>query len=68
LVGRALPLAAVQDADVFRALLEIAGVLTLPHEVLARPGLRERVLELAAGQDSPPVAAPSRTQLLEMMA
>jgi 2-polyprenyl-6-methoxyphenol hydroxylase-like FAD-dependent oxidoreductase len=67
-VGRALPLAAVQDADVFRAFLEIVGVLTLPQEVLARPGLRERVLELAAGQDSPPIAAPSRTQLLEMMA
>jgi len=67
LVGRALPLAAVQDADVFRAFLEIAGVLTLPQEVLSRPGVRERVLELAEGQQPPPVAAPSRTQLLEMM-
>jgi 2-polyprenyl-6-methoxyphenol hydroxylase-like FAD-dependent oxidoreductase len=67
-VGRALPLAAMQDADVFRAFLEIVGVLTLPQDVLARPGLRERILELAAGQQPPPVAAPSRTQLLEMMA
>jgi flavin-dependent dehydrogenase len=67
-VGRALPQAAVQDADVFRAFLEISGVLALPQEVLARPGLRERILELAEGQQSPPVAAPSRSQLLEMMA
>jgi flavin-dependent dehydrogenase len=67
-VGRAVPMAAMQDADVFRAFLEIAGVLTQPQEVLARPGLREKILDLAAGVDPPPVAAPSRAQLLEMMA
>jgi flavin-dependent dehydrogenase len=67
-VGRALPLAAVQDADVFRAFLEIVGVLTLPQEVLGRPGLRDKVLALAEGQQPPPVAAPSRTELLAMMA
>jgi flavin-dependent dehydrogenase len=67
-VGRAFPMAAVQDADVFRAFLEIAGVLTQPQEVLARPGLREKIVDLAAGVEPPPVAAPSRAQLLEMMA
>lgn len=66
-VGRAFAQAAVQDADVFRAFLEIAGVLTRPQDVLARPGLRDRILELAAGQQPPPVAAPSRSQLLEMV-
>jgi 2-polyprenyl-6-methoxyphenol hydroxylase-like FAD-dependent oxidoreductase len=67
-VGRAFPVAAMQDADLFRAFLEVGGVLTLPQDVLARPGLRERVLELAAGQSPQPVPAPSRSELLAMMA
>src|SRR6185437_388588 len=50
----ALPVAARRDPDVYRALMEIVGVLALPQEVLARPGLAERVLELAAEDGAPP--------------
>ena len=39
------------DADVFRAFIEIVGLLALPQEVLSRPGLAERIMEVAADHD-----------------
>jgi hypothetical protein len=42
----------LHDPDVFRAGLEIMGCLTLPHEVFARPGLTDRVLEIARDHDA----------------
>ncbi len=35
--------AAAHDAEVFRALVETITCLALPHEVLQRPGLAERI-------------------------
>jgi 2-polyprenyl-6-methoxyphenol hydroxylase-like FAD-dependent oxidoreductase len=64
----ALPVAARHDADVYRALMEIVGVLTLPQEVLSRPGLAERVLALADEHGTPPPAGPSRDELLGVVA
>jgi hypothetical protein len=66
-VRAALPLAVNRDADVFRAGLEISNFLALPQEVFARPGLAQRVLE-AAGADATPPPAPTREQVLELMA
>jgi hypothetical protein len=43
-----------RDADVFRAGLEVIGCLAQPDEVLARPGLADRVLALAADAAAQP--------------
>jgi 2-polyprenyl-6-methoxyphenol hydroxylase-like FAD-dependent oxidoreductase len=64
----ALPAAAAQDADVFRALLELRGCIGSPAAVLARPGLAERTLELAGNGMTPPIPGPSREQLLSLLA
>jgi hypothetical protein len=61
MVRAALPVAMGLDADVFRAGMEITGCLTLPSEVFARPGLAERVLELARDRDAR-MPAPTREQ------
>ena len=66
-VRAALPLAMTRDADVFRAGLEIASCLALPQEVFARPGLAQRVLEVARGEVAR-LPAPDREQVLKLVA
>jgi hypothetical protein len=66
-VRAALPLAMSRDADVFRAGLELSNCLALPQEVFARPGLAQRVLELAGDGGAPP-PGPSREQVLRIVA
>ncbi len=66
--GSALLIAAMYDADVFRAFIEIFSLLTLPDEVLARPKLRDRILEVAAERGAISSPGPSREQLLRMLA
>jgi 2-polyprenyl-6-methoxyphenol hydroxylase-like FAD-dependent oxidoreductase len=61
------PAAAARDPDLFRALMEIVGCLTLPAEVFARPGVAERVLELAAPDEVPRAPGPTRAELLELL-
>jgi len=51
----ALPVAMLHDPDVFRAGSEISNCLTLPQDVLSRPGLAQRVL--AAAGEVPALAA-----------
>ena len=51
-LGAALVRAMPHDADIFRAFLEIAGCLTLPSAVFARPGFADRVLEVAGSTRS----------------
>jgi 2-polyprenyl-6-methoxyphenol hydroxylase-like FAD-dependent oxidoreductase len=67
-LGAALPLAMVHDAEVFRAFLEIMGCLTLPQEVFARPGMVDRVLKAAGQGDVPPPPGPTRQELLGLLA
>ena len=67
-VRAALPKAMAQDADVFRAGLEIIGCLALPQEVFARPGLAQRVLELADGTNGARPFGPDREELLRLVA
>jgi 2-polyprenyl-6-methoxyphenol hydroxylase-like FAD-dependent oxidoreductase len=64
----ALVVAMRHDADVFRGFMDITSCLALPQEVLARPGLAERVSELAAAHDPPPPPGPDREQLLALLA
>jgi 2-polyprenyl-6-methoxyphenol hydroxylase-like FAD-dependent oxidoreductase len=59
--------AAAHDADAFRALLETGTCLALPEEVLARPGMAER-LAAHAGEPPPVSPGPDRAQLLELLA
>jgi 2-polyprenyl-6-methoxyphenol hydroxylase-like FAD-dependent oxidoreductase len=54
------------DADLFRARIEIALCLALPHEVIQRPGINEKI-ERLAHESPPPVPGPNRQQLLELL-
>jgi hypothetical protein len=62
----ALAAAALRDADAFRAMLETVNCLTLPSEVLQRPGLRERLAEFGSAA-APPAQGPDRARLLELV-
>lgn len=64
----ALPIAMPYDADLFRAFIEIRAVLALPRDVLARPGLADRIMELAATHEPIVPPGPSREELLRMLA
>ncbi|MGY1692437.1 FAD-dependent oxidoreductase [Geodermatophilus sp. SYSU D01105] len=59
--------AAMHDPEAYRALLETITCLALPQEVLARPGMRER-LEAYADQPVPAAPGPDRRQLVDLLA
>jgi flavin-dependent dehydrogenase len=63
-----LPVAAGRDADVFRALMDIVGCLTLPQDIFARPGLADRVLAASDGVEATAPPGPSREDLLQLVA
>jgi hypothetical protein len=56
-----------RDPDCARANLDIAFVLRTPDEVFAKPGLRDKVLELGAGWRDAPSFGPTREQLLSLV-
>lgn len=58
--------AAMHDADVFRALLELRMCLALPDEVLARPGFRDK-LDAYAEEAAPQFPGPGHSDLVEML-
>ncbi len=58
--------AATQDADVFRALIETVVCVALPQEVLARPGMRERIERIGTTEPAKP-PGPDRAQLLQLL-
>jgi hypothetical protein len=66
-LGAALGRAAAHDQDLFRALLEIIGCLALPAEVFSRPGLVERVLQVASEHEPAPVPGPDRERLMRLV-
>lgn len=55
------------DADVYRAFLETAHCLALPHEVLARPAIARQVERYGDGE-LPPPPGPDRPALLRLLA
>ena len=67
-LDKALEMAAMQDGDLLRAYVRIRGVITPADEVLADPALVEKVQALGAGWREVPVLAPSRAELLELVA
>jgi 2-polyprenyl-6-methoxyphenol hydroxylase-like FAD-dependent oxidoreductase len=66
-VRAALPVAMLHDPDVFRAMLETRCCLTPMAQVLTRPGLSERVVELAREHGAPPTLGPSREEVLSLL-
>ena len=58
--------AAAQDADVYRAVIEAVVCVSLPQEVLTRPGMRERI-ERFGTTEPPKPPGPDRTQLLQLL-
>jgi 2-polyprenyl-6-methoxyphenol hydroxylase-like FAD-dependent oxidoreductase len=73
IVSAGLPVAMMLDADIFRAALEITNCVSLPQEVFTRPGMAERIVELAEehgsdnGRLSGHLPGPCRQQLLEIV-
>ena len=66
-VTDALAVAMMYDADLFRASLEIRSVKALPQEIMARPGVVDRIMEIASTHDAVTPPSPSREQLLRML-
>jgi 2-polyprenyl-6-methoxyphenol hydroxylase-like FAD-dependent oxidoreductase len=62
----ALALASSRDPDVFRAFVDILGVLELPEAVLARPGLFEKVIEHGADWRNEEPFGPDRDELVAL--
>jgi hypothetical protein len=67
-VAKALSVAMMYNADVFRAANEIRSMLTLPQEVMARPGVVDRIMEVASAHEAVAPPGPSRQELLHMLA
>jgi 2-polyprenyl-6-methoxyphenol hydroxylase-like FAD-dependent oxidoreductase len=63
----AFAVAMMYDADLFRAWLEILSMQTSPQEVMARPGVLDRIMEIASAHDAVTPPSPSREQLLRML-
>jgi 2-polyprenyl-6-methoxyphenol hydroxylase-like FAD-dependent oxidoreductase len=62
-----IAVAMMYDADVFRAALEMRSLLTLPQEVMARPGLVDRIKEVADANEAVIPTGPSREELFRML-
>jgi hypothetical protein len=67
-VGKALSVAMMYDADLFRAAIEIRSLLALPQEVTGRPGLVDRMMEVASTHEAVTPPGLSRRELLDMLA
>ena len=50
-IGKALSVAMMYDADIFRAAVAMRSLLAFPQEVMARPGLVDRIKEVAASHE-----------------
>lgn len=62
-----LAVGAQRDADLFRAFLETTMLLARPDEVLARPGMTDRIGEVVAGSEPPRAPGPSRAEALALL-
>jgi hypothetical protein len=56
-----------RDPECTRASLDIGFVLRTPDEVFAKPGLRDKTLELGAGWRDAPPFGPTREELLALV-
>jgi hypothetical protein len=65
LLGQALARATAKDPELLRGYLEIVSLLARGSDVLARPGVAERALEL--GAEGEPFPGPTRSELLALV-
>jgi 2-polyprenyl-6-methoxyphenol hydroxylase-like FAD-dependent oxidoreductase len=65
-IGGALAQASSRDHDVFRAFLEVVGVLELPQTILDRPGMFEKVIEHGADWRETGPFGPDRDTLVAL--
>ena len=57
-IGQAMQATMMQDPDIFRGFVDVGNLLARPDEVLQRPGLLDRVIELSqASTPEPPPGA-----------
>jgi 2-polyprenyl-6-methoxyphenol hydroxylase-like FAD-dependent oxidoreductase len=66
-LDKALDAAFGQDPECTRAIFDIRFVLRTPDEVFARPGLRDKTLQLGAGWRDAQPFGPTREQLLALV-
>jgi len=64
---KALDSAFQQDPECVRASFDIRFVLRRPEEVFARPGLRDKILQLGSGWREAEPFGPTREQLLALV-
>jgi 2-polyprenyl-6-methoxyphenol hydroxylase-like FAD-dependent oxidoreductase len=62
---KAFEAAALKDAEVLRGYLDVVSMNARAGDVLARPGMMERVIEL--GLDAEPPPGPSRAELVDIV-
>jgi hypothetical protein len=54
----------VREADLFRAFIEIVEMLAMPQQVLARPGMTDRIAAVAAEHEEVVIPGPTRADVL----
>ena len=64
---QSLAAAGSKDPELFRAFLETVGVLSYMDEVMARPGMADKVRELGGNWRDEPTFAPTREELLAIV-
>jgi 2-polyprenyl-6-methoxyphenol hydroxylase-like FAD-dependent oxidoreductase len=67
-ISRSWEAAAGKDPDVFRGLLLTLAVMDVPESVLAQPGMIDKIQALGAGWRDEPTLAPTREELLAIVA
>lgn len=66
-MAKAMQSALLKDPDCFRGFLDITFVQSLPAEVLARPGLMDKVIEHGSKWRDDPLNGPERATLVELV-
>jgi hypothetical protein len=66
-IGKAFQFGALHDAELWRCLAEVGGMLASSDEVFGRPGVFDRVLEAGADWRDAPRRGPDRTELLALL-
>jgi hypothetical protein len=67
-ITQALQFGAMQDPEVFRGYVGIAGMLMTPDELVAEPGMFERIVSVGADWRGAPILGPDRDELLKTVA
>jgi hypothetical protein len=67
LMSERFQIAAGFDPDVARAFLEMLSVLTLPQEIMARPGMMEKVMAASEGHDVQQPEGPARDEIVALI-